>query len=552
MKISKFLYIAFFTTLLGSSCSDEILDENPESFLVPENALVNEDGFSAAVAELHRLSRGLRTTETISQEEFVLSGERLEPDKAATTLYASGTDLASFIVPGQTNQFTDYSAINAVNPYVDALWNLLYKIVSNSNIIVESLENVALEEDVELKIEANARFFRAFAYRYLVYLWGDVPLTLEALTGPKFNFSRAPVADVLNQMTEDLEFASIHLPQSNPGNGELSKAAADHLLSETLISLGDFENAIVAASNVINDGQYSLMTSRFGAHTNLEGDVFWDLFRAGNQNRSSGNTEAIWIWNQDFVVLNGMPDYRATRAWRPQTERLRGENDESLVIDTDTIGRGVGFVRPTRFLDSLVWETDFENDIRNSKFNMQRRFFVNNPDSPDFGELIVPKESDLLRHHFVYVKKMAAPEGYVQGFDRLGRLFTDIYAIRLAETYLLRAEARLLNGDITGATSDINILRARANAALVSEAEVDLDYLLDERVRELVAEEPRRLTLARTNTLVDRVRRYNLGTAFPTFDGSSASIQDFHQFYPIPQSSIDANIEADLQQNPGY
>ncbi len=136
------------------------------------------------------------------------------------------------------------------------------------------------------------------------------------------------------------------------------------------------------------------------------------------------------------------------------------------------------------------------------------------------------------------------PEGYPQGYDRNGRVYTDIYAIRLAETYLLRAEAHLMKGDQTSATADINFVRARAQATPATPAEVDIDYLLDERARELVAEEPRRLTLARTNTLVERVRAFN-----PI---SGETIQEFHGLLPIPQAEIDANIEGDLRQNPGY
>jgi len=92
------------------------------------------------------------------------------------------------------------------------------------------------------------------------------------------------------------------------------------------------------------------------------------------------------------------------------------------------------------------------------------------------------------------------------------------------------------------AAKDINVLRERANATPVNPA--DVDYLLDERARELVAEEPRRLTLARMHELVERVKRYN--------KVSAPSIQEFHNLWPIPQSEIDANINSELTQNPGY
>ena len=74
--------------------------------------------------------------------------------------------------------------------------------------------------------------------------------------------------------------------------------------------------------------------------------------------------------------------------------------------------------------------------------------------------------------------------------------------------------------------------------------QVTIDYILDERARELSLEEDRRITLSRTGKLVERVRLYN--------DHNGPQIQEFHAVWPLPVSEIDANINADLDQNPGY
>ncbi len=94
------------------------------------------------------------------------------------------------------------------------------------------------------------------------------------------------------------------------------------------------------------------------------------------------------------------------------------------------------------------------------------------------------------------------------------------------------------------AAADINKLRNRAHAEEVEAAEVDLDYILDERARELIIEEPRRLTLNRVGKLAERVRKYN--------PESGSSVQDYHNLFPIPLSAIDANIDVELGQNFGY
>ena len=345
-------------------------------------------------------------------------------------------------------------------------------------------------------------------------------------------------------MIEDLEFATQYLPEINPGDGHLSKAAADHLLTETYITAGDYDNAVAAASRVIDNGQYKLMTERFGTYATKPGDVFWDLFRLSNQNRTSGNTESILVWQMEFDLPGGQAQYRIERAWGPWLEKLVDSQNKKAILPADSLGRSIGFIRPSLYLETKIWESDFNNDIRNSKYNMQRQFYNNNPASPDFMKVIIPKAADIARNHFVWLKKASSPHGHPQGYDVNGNLYTDIYAIRLAETYLLRAEAYLKKGDQVNAAADINVLRERAKANPVAPGNVDIDYILDERARELAGEEPRRLTLSRLELLYDRVMRYN-----PV---SSPSIKPFHNLLPIPQTIIDANAAAEFPQNEGY
>lgn len=169
-----------------------------------------------------------------------------------------------------------------------------------------------------------------------------------------------------------------------------------------------------------------------------------------------------------------------------------------------------------------------------------------NPESAEFGQVIVPRPADTARRYYVWVKKAAHPMGHPQGYDTNGRLFSDIYAIRLAETYLLRAEAYLKNNDPVNAAADINAVRARAHASPVSPGEVSMDYILDERARELMGEEPRRLTLSRLNMLYERVIKHN-----PV---SAPTIQPYHNLLPIPQDQIDRTEGgvANFPQNQGY
>ena len=94
------------------------------------------------------------------------------------------------------------------------------------------------------------------------------------------------------------------------------------------------------------------------------------------------------------------------------------------------------------------------------------------------------------------------------------------------------------------AAASIKVVRSRAEATQVQPSEVTLDLILDEGARELICEENHRMTLVRTGTLVERVRRLN--------SGITSNIQKYNKLLPIPQSEIDLNKDGKLEQNPGY
>jgi len=534
----RILFIAITLTSL-SSCNDDYLQEVPQGFLSPENTFTDKEGFESGINDLYRVSRNIGvTSENLSG---MVSTER---DKSMTALYGAGTDLCWYW--NKVDFFSDYTNINSFNATPQNYWIIFYTMIKGANVIItrsEAEEMIWDNESDKLLIQAQARFFRGLAYRYLVHLFGDVPIIEEEITSPKLDFTRNPKSEVYSFIIEDLDFASRNLPEANNRDGKLSKAAADHWLAEIYISTGEFDKSIEAASRVINDSQYQLMIERFGTMTDKPGDVFWDLFRLGNQNNAN-NKEVIWAWQVEYNVPGGMVENRLQRQWGPFLEQLKAADGKAAILKDEFLGRPIGFIRPSVYMEYTIWQSDWDNDIRNSEFNMQRRFYVNNPASSDYGNVVSPAPGDTVRRHFVYVQKANHPHGHPQGYDTGGRLYSDVYAIRMAETYLLRAEAYLNKGETDKAAADINVVRSRAGATPVNAAEVDIHYILDERARELLIEEPRRLTLARLGLLDERVKMYN-----PV---SAPTIEDFHNLWPIPQTEIDANQGAELIQNTGY
>lgn len=450
-------------------------------------------------------------------------------------------------------------------------WNGMYKVITSANSIIDRLqENTVLTEDEKRLVDAEARFFRALGYRNLVYIFGGVPLLLNEVTSPKTDFERATREEVIAQIEADLLIASENLPMINTvEDGRISNLVAFHLLSEIYIVQEKWDLAIAAASVVIDDPNTALMTSRFGSLANQPGDVFYDLFRVGNQNRSSGNTEAIWVAQYEVDILGGVLSstgggsaVNLERLHAPAVFTLTDPEGRSGSLGSRSTlnagGRGVSFMRPTNYVENTIWESDFENDIRNSPFNYVRDFIYDNPNSNFYDSSLVkyPGLNYLAENWrwYPYITKVTTPGQHPANLianpetllltNGAGATYTDQYFIRLSETYLLRAEAYLGKGDLGNAAADINQVRERANATPVSPSDVTIDYILDERARELTLEEDRRLTLARLGKVVDRVRLYN--------DLSGPTVLDHHGLWPIPAREIEANINGILEQNPGY
>ena len=530
-----------FLSLALTSCQDDFLDEQPLSSLSADNTLVTKEGFEKYLNGLYWASR--QEYGRSDNLFFITNFPGTDVGEDAGAEYYTYRNWVSYLTP--------------INPEVNDNWNWAYStMLPQANTIIvygnrASDKNIFDDEAQKNAVIAQARFFRGYTYNFLVNLYGGVPIVDTIIAAPKFDYVRASKNEVYEFAKSDLEFAAKWLPTVDNVNldGRLSQGVANHLLTEVYISLGQYDNAIASASKVIESGNYKLMTSRFGKHTDEPGDVYSDLFLVGNQNRSSGNMESLFVWQYEgFVEGGGAGDNSSNgnssiRNLGPFLTKISSP-DGFRNIPTPELGRGVGRVRGTNYALYDIWEDP--TDMRNSKFNFRREFFYNNPASSYFGDPVLPitNAEDSLRNLYPYPRKI---EG--EPWDNnpgSGGITNDRYVYRLAETYLLRAEAYFRKGDLANAAADINAIRERAGVDPVTPGEVDIDYILDERARELLFEEPRRKTLIRMGNLVERVREYGL------LETSRTTIQDYHALWPIPQKAIDVNTGAKLEQNPGY
>lgn len=548
-----------------TACNEDILDEKPLDFLSPDNAYLTEQGALQGITAIHDRVRAAY----YSFGEF-----------GVMNWATHGSDLGynGEIPAAGTLYLNSYNDMTPVWRNVVDTWNVGFEIIQWATVLIDKVETadpIAFEggEAGKNKYIAEARFFRAFAYRYLVSTYGDIPLITEPVNSAKADFIRNPVSEIHALMEEDFKFAAEHLPR--PGEedapGRITQGPAWHYLAETYLEQGEAELALQAADQVVEGYDYDLMQNRFGTRLGNDvfgsGDVFLDLFGYGNHNLPE-NKEAMWVVQvEPFIIGGGQiasayifgPRYFDLGLTPDGKKAILGEMYNGMYTGySDTLGRPTANVRGTSLVYYHIWEDNWDNDIRNAEHNLKRNFYYDNPESEyhnqkiDFS-LYNPARpdpiADTCKILFPVHIKFTDPLNYFLQPNRSGGGIThkDWYGLRFAETLLLRAEAHLALGNQELAAADINRVRERSNAKPVPAADVDIDYLLDERARELYGEEWRLIILRRTGKLMERVRKYNDNPLCP-----GAFIQEHNFRWPIPQTQIDLNVDADFPQNPGY
>jgi hypothetical protein len=538
---NNFIILGFITVLLISlaSCKKNFLDEKPYSAYAPVT-LTDSLGFEAELVGLYQLQTGTLT----------YSGRQGWP-----SVWQVGTDVANATAQqeGIEIPYYNYSLLTNQDAAAQYIWQRNYALINNANIIIDALANPASKIGAvgKKQDEAEARYFRAYAYNSLATLFGKVPLVVHALTEPKIDFVRAPLDDVNNLIVSDLTFASTNLYDLNVGNGRtniqgkpvgrVNKYAAMQLLAEAYLRMGKNDLAEQQAQAVIASNKFNLIRSRYGVRASGAGDYYSDMFVYGNQRRAQGNTEAIWVLEQENPsTVNGgnVDNAQQRRVFTPAYYAIPG------MLPVDSLGgRGVGRLRLSNWVLYGLYPS---GDIRNSQYSIKRRYYYNDPAFPALlGKPVPLAPADTLFR----IAPSTTKWGAFDPNDTFGyAMIKDFIMMRLGETYLLLAEAQVKQGKLAQAATSINVLRTRANAPQVTAAQMTMDFILDERARELIGEENRRMTLMRTGTLVDRALRLNSGDAQHPTTGLTAK----NLLLPIPLSEIQLNKDAVLEQNPGY
>ena len=473
----KKIVLLLGTLALGLGSCKSFLDEKPYDFLTPANFYQNE---ADAVAALNGVFSSLQPQAYYGRTTWLISEL---PGDGMTTTATSGERFELF-----NNSFT------TTNSEISNWWVNTYRMINRANDVIGKVPAVSMDATRKNTILGNARFLRAMGYFDLVRCFGDVPMPLTATSGPADDVrpARTPLAQVYNQIIEDLKFAEANcLPENRITAGEKGRAssgAAAAMLGKVYLTRAstsaaaatDNQDALSALNRVIGSNLYSLLP------------VYGDVFSPDKEN----GPEHL------FSVQFDLP---------PNV----GNITPRMHIPTTLAGFGA-FNVPTWLVNAYT-----ANDVRKA-WNLSN----------------ATNATGTTTQSLYWFNKFRDP------LRVLNDSRCNWVVIRYADVLLMQSEAlnNLNAGDATK-YQGINAVRVRAGlTALPTTAtakDAFVDVLLQERALELCAEGYRWYDLIRMGRLKQRqLAVYN------------RTISDQFLLFPIPQSEILLNTN--LVQNPGY
>ncbi len=541
--------------LTGQSCSD-LLDEKVISNIGSDylsTARGFEDGVNSAYSSLRNY---YATQPGLTMTEY------------GTDIYATGAD-------GGYKGFHFYDTqLNPTVDYLALIWDELYRGINTCNAIIERAPSVVGVTDATKKLRiAEAKFLRAHYYFILFQQWGGVDLRLSETLAPTKITKRATDAEMYAAIIKDLNEAIADLPNTSSQYGRAIKPAAEMCLAKVYLAKAyssvkasdDFSKAAALCTSVINNYGFKLL------------DDFASVFDENNQK----NSEIVFAVQYTADALTNLTNNTGAVNGGNNLHLFYGmQYDVQAGMVRDIVnGRPFKRLRPTAYCLDVVFG-DRVNDSRYKK-TFKDTWYSNNPGTYNTAfddskakvtfaagdtAIYIPGYEMSKEERAKKPYQILVPSKYSEAlFPTLKKFFDtkrpdrtyeagsrDFFVYRLADTYLMLAEAQLGAGNKQAATDAINVVRRRAawagkqSAMEVTSSKMTFDLVVEERARELVGEQTRWLDLKRWGNLVERVQKYNPQAA--------ANVKATHLVRPIPQTQIDRTDGGNktFAQNPGY
>jgi starch-binding outer membrane protein, SusD/RagB family len=504
----KLLYMLLASVLITSSCQKD-LDQQPISNNTTDTYFAAPNDFLQATNAIYN--------DLLTYPDRLLNLSETRSDN----LYA--------VSEGGVRDWEGINSFHktiAANPYVEEAWSKNFNGISRANTLLDQLVKngtVIPDEGLRKRYEAEAKFLRAFFYFDLVRLFGKVPLIDHpVLTEEALSIPRSPVEDIYQLIISDLQFAADNLPVASAyaavDKGRASKFAAKSLLALVYMTrsgptygiegpglgLNEWPLALAQLNEVINSGQYSLLTNATGAYESI--------FSYTNEN----NKEVVF--NVEYVSGSN-PQLGATFPWLLAPDGYFQANGKP--------NQGGLQIRPVSksLLDS------YEATDTRKAFTIQAGYSI-------------PKGVVETRSFFKkYINLGSVPASRTDWP-------INFIVLRYTDILLLKAEC-VLHGAAGSPATDVdavvNTIRERAGLA-GDRVNVTLPQLMEERRKEFAGEGSRWHDLVRSG-LVETVI-----PAWIAADDVEKKIQPFtndYIIYPIPQSQLDVKIGL-YTQNKGY
>lgn len=564
MKRITLLYALAATLLVCPGCSD-FLEEHNRSAVTTEGGYYDtEKGFESLINSCYTPLR-------------FWGGK-----SAAMAFSETGTDV---LAPGGG---CDYPAIvsyqndfDGTNPISKEYYDRFYKAINFCNTAIYHVKNVPFgDKTLTSKREAEVRFLRAYYYWILVETFGDTYYTDQPSESIVMAPKKTSVAEIYTHIFEDLDFcmdSRLSVAQADGGRvtmwaakalkARLSLTRASELNDKTL-----YEQAYALAKEVIDNGPFELSKD------------FASVFDVENSD-GNGNKEVIWYvdYSSTNQLYNKEMDNDIIRSGGNHTHLIfcMKYDDQPGMVRSIEYGRPFNHYMPTRYLLDCYDENidqRFEATFRSlwkangGKTGDNYPYMVQGDTAIWVTKDVVPQAKrqwakgryQILDRTDIYhedgsvksqkqcmpISKFEDPARATVNEDRGTR---DAFIIRVAEMYLIVAEAGAKAGK-TDALAYMNILRAqrakagKEEAMKVAQSDIeDIDFILDERARELVGEQLRWFDLKRMGSEIF-IRRIKAGNP-----DAGKNVEAYHMLRPFPQTLLDAITNKDeFLQNEGY
>ena len=556
--MKKSIFILGIVAALFSSCNDFIEEDNL-SFVSADDTYKTASGFQLLVNTNYAWQKG------------IYGGD--------PWLFVSGTDMYAEGRAPEPAGLSQYTQLIPAAEGVEQLYTTCYQLIQSVNKTI--YYSTVTQQTANLPaLVGEARFLRANAYFLLVQTYGGVPLVTENFTSPVLQFDRNTAEQVYDFIIAELEASLATVGTSAySSTGKVNKRAVNDLLAKVHLTRGyetfgkptDFATAATYADAAIAGQALSVPYDEIFKPSNK--DLTAETIFSVQYDQNSTSTSPTTLGNKQFYFFSSYLGGAAETGAPLRSYNLCPTDYALGLFEKDDTRWKATFMTEILELkqgDKTILYYPYYRNAGDANLKV-RHFYAPKwftaADKAAWMTANASRLSSLFVYHdwgtysaaYTLIKNIDAQTIPVKKFDdpspttpaTTGNVSTrDIITARLGEAYLVAAEAYLKAGNPSVGLQRLNAVRTRAGVTPATAGEFNIDYILDEKGREMLGEYTRWFDLKRTGKLIERTVKYNYKiTNASQFAGNNGQLKILR---PIPQLVIDLNQNKNFPQNPAY